>query len=69
MDVVLDLSAYVGIHQECIDTDISSWLKVLLRLVDIAGCNSSLYLDMFINSEERVTMQYRYIIEEYVSEG
>ena len=66
LDVVLVLCNDTNINQDILESEVGSWLTLLLQLIDITGNEPALHLKRFISGKDKVVKQHRLLIQKYV---
>ena len=59
-DETVEIKQFVGVK-------IGLWLKFLLKQINITGFNPAIHFEHFIKGKEKILVQYRFMVQEYVS--
>ena len=64
--MVLEWLEELDVSKEVKDAELESWLRLLLRLVDITGDNPAQYLKYFIKGREKIIKKYKLVAQNHV---
>ena len=64
--MVLEWLEELDVSKEVKDAELESWLRLLLRLVDITGDNPAQYLRYFIRGRETIIKKYKSLAQNHV---